>query len=117
MRLLSRLLSKAALSAIPLLAVVSSQARAQDCGPACCQSCCQTCCEEPSCRRLYVGFFGGVGGSSNVHATQQGVALFPNGGPPDGLGALVVNATGSVNGQTSGLGGIQIGREGEALGS
>ncbi|HEV8061632.1 MAG TPA: outer membrane beta-barrel protein [Gemmataceae bacterium] len=63
----------------------------------------------------YVGIFGGGGGSSNTHATQSGTALFPVGGPPDGLGPLSVNADGNMRSSGTYLGGFQIGHEWSGL--
>lgn len=87
-----------ALSAVAMLALVCSQACAQD-------------LEQPTGRGLYVGVFGGGGSSSNVNATQTGYALYPTGGPPDGLGPLYVFAPGTTSSTGVGLVGMQVGRE------
>jgi opacity protein-like surface antigen len=89
---------RAALSATSLLALICSNAAGQD-------------LDWPASRGFYVGVFGGGGGSSNVNVTQSGYALYPTGGPPDGLGPLYVNAPGTTSSKGAGLVGVQIGQE------
>src|SRR5262245_14583127 len=96
MRSLSSAVFRAALS-LSLLALLGSAVHAQDC--------------PTGARGFYVGVFGGGGGSGNVNATQTGYALYPTGGPPDGLGPLYVFAPGSVSSNGAGLVGLQIGKE------
>ncbi len=96
---------RAALASLPMLVLTGSnvlaQERAQDFETV----------VGPVGRGLYVGVFGGGGGSSDSNVTQSGVALFPNGGPPDGLGALKVLAPGTLSSSGTGLVGLQIGKE------
>jgi len=58
-------------------------------------------------RGLYLGIFGGGGNSSNNNFTQTGTALYGDakGGP------LVVNAQGTANSNSTGIGGLHIGYE------
>lgn len=61
----------------------------------------------PTGRGLYIGLFGGGGGSSINSVTQLGNALFP----PSAGGPLDVHATGRSNNSGVGLVGLQIGHE------
>lgn len=98
MRPLSSRILRATLSSLPILALLCSSARGQE-------------CEGTAARGFYVGVFGGGGGSGNVNATQTGYALYPTGGPPDGLGPLYVFAPGTASSNGAGLVGGQIGKE------
>jgi opacity protein-like surface antigen len=87
-----------ALASVAILIPLGSNVRAQE-------------FEEIAGRGLYVGVFGGGGGSGNVNTTQEGYALYRTGGPPDGLGPLRVFAPGTLSSQGTGLVGLQIGKE------
>jgi opacity protein-like surface antigen len=58
-------------------------------------------------RGLYLGIFGGGGNSTNNNVTQNGTALYSTakGGP------LVVNAQGTPNSNSTGIGGLHVGYE------
>src|SRR5436190_14069707 len=98
MRSLGMGVLRAALAALPMLALVCSNVRGQE-------------YDGSPGRGFYVGVFGGGGGSSNVNVTQTGYALYPTGGPPDGLGPLYVNAPGTTSSKGAGLVGVQVGQE------
>jgi opacity protein-like surface antigen len=101
MRSFFRGLFKASLASLPVLALATSSVQAQE----------LESIVGPAGRGLYVGVFGGGGAASDTNVTQSGYALFPNGGPPDGLGPLRVFAPGTLSGNGTGLVGFQIGKE------
>ncbi len=66
---------------------------------------------RPKGRSLYMGIFGGGGSSDNDSITQSGIALYPAGGGPGGLGPLPVNASGNAASTSAALGGLHVGYE------
>lgn len=98
MRALCSGVFRAALSSLPMLALLCSSVQGQEYA-------------ETTGRGFYVGVFGGGGGSGNVNVTQTGYALYRTGGPPDLLGPLYVYAPGTASSNGAGLVGMQIGRE------
>ena len=98
-------LFRAAIYAIPMLAVICSSAQAQE-GP----SVQVQEGDDLAARGFYAAIFGGGGGSSNVNATQTGYALYEP-GYADGRTFIrpMQGNTSSSNG--TGLVGMQVGEE------